>query len=277
VWLSAGLVVVKRVVKTAIGSTLFGRGPETGFLLGFVERLEGTGGSGRCGFAALGFRAFEVVAGENFEGQLAVGFGSAGFGVVEGYRLAVAGGFGKADVAGNVGGEELVVEEGFEVFGDLKGEVGAVVVHGEEDALEGEAGVEGLGDAVEGGHELGDAFEGEILGLHGDKESVGGYEGVEGEEVEGRGAVEEDEGVIGADRFESVAEAVFAPVLGYELEVGSDEIFAARDEGEVIDFGGDDDLVDGGVAHEEVVDALAGVVAGEAEASGGIGLGVAVN
>ena len=77
------------------------------------------------------------------------------------------------------------------------GEVGAVVVHGEEDAFEGERGVEGLGDAVERGHQLGDAFEGEVLGLHGDEEAVGGDEGVEGEEVEGRGAVEEDEGVIG--------------------------------------------------------------------------------
>ncbi len=48
----------------------------------------------------------------------------------------MAGGFGQADVAGDGGFEELVVEEGLEVFVDLLGEVGAVVVHGEEDAFE---------------------------------------------------------------------------------------------------------------------------------------------
>ena len=71
-------------------------------------------------------------------------------------------------------------------------------------------GVEGEGDAVEGGHELGDAFEGEVLGLHGDEEAVGGDQGVEGEEVEGRGAIEQDEGVIGAEGVDGFAEAVFA-------------------------------------------------------------------
>ena len=90
--------------------------PEAGFLFGFVEGLEGAGGCGCGGFAPLFFGAFDVVAGQELEGQLAVGFGSAGFGVVEGDGLAVAGGFGQADIAGNGGFEELVVEEGFEIF-----------------------------------------------------------------------------------------------------------------------------------------------------------------
>ena len=75
---------------------------------------------------------------EELEGQVAVGFGSAGAGVVEGYGFAVAGGFGEADVAGDDGLEELFAEEISEVVGDLLGEVGAVVVHGEQDAFEGE-------------------------------------------------------------------------------------------------------------------------------------------
>ena len=75
-------------------------------------------------------------------------------------------------------------------------------------------GVEGLGDAIEGGHQLGDAFEGEVLGLHGDEEAVGGDEGVEGEEVERGRAVEQDEGVLGADGLEGFAEAVLAAVPG---------------------------------------------------------------
>ena len=50
----------------------------------------------------------------------------------------MAGGFGEADVARDGGLEELVAEEAAEVVGDLLGEVGAVVVHGEQDAFEGE-------------------------------------------------------------------------------------------------------------------------------------------
>ncbi len=80
---------------------------------------------------------------------------------------------------------------------------------------------------------------------------------------------------------EGVAEAVLAAVLGDELDVGADEVLAAGDEREVGDVGGEDDLVDGVMAHEEVVDVEAGlaiiILTGEAEATGGVGLGVAVD
>ena len=91
-------------------------------------------------------------------------------------------------------------------------------------------GVEGLGDAVEGGHQLGDAFEGEVLGLHGDEEAVGGDQRVQGEEVERGRAVEQDEGVFGADGLEGLAEAELAAVLADELDVGADHVLAAGDE-----------------------------------------------
>lgn len=189
----------------------------------------------------------------------------------------MAGGFGQTDVAGDAGFEELIGEEAFEVFVDLLREIGAVVVHGEEDAFEGEGAVECLGDTVEGAHQLGDAFEGEVFGLHGDEEAVGGDEGVEGKEVEGGRAVENDEGVVGADGFDGFAELVFAAVEGDELDGRADEVFAAGDELEGVDFGGKKGFGDGVVAEEEVIDAGSGLVAREAEAAGGVGLGVAVD
>ena len=195
------------VRSTRAGSTYLEECQKRDFFSGLLKDFERAGCS-RCGcFTPLLLGAGDVVAGEEFEGQLAVGFGAAGPGVVERDGLAVAGGFGEADVARDGGLEELVAEERLEIFGDLLGEVGAVVEHGEDDAFEGEAGVEGLGDAVEGAHQLGDAFEGEVLGLHGDEEAVGGDEGVEGEEIERRGAIEDDEGVVGADGLDGVAEA----------------------------------------------------------------------
>ncbi len=115
---------------------------------------------------------------------------------------------------GDGGLEELVGEECLEILRDLLGEVGAVVVHGEYDAFEGEAALKAWETRSRGAHELGDAFEGKVLGLHGDEEAVGGYERVKGEEVEGRGAVEDDEGVVGADWLESIAELVLTAGRG---------------------------------------------------------------
>jgi len=164
---------------------------------------------------------------------------------------------------------------------DLLGEVGAVVEHGEEHALESERGIEGLGDAVEGGHEFGDAFEGEVFCLHGDEEAVGGDESIESEEVEGWGAVEEDEGIVAADGSKGFAELEFAAFEGDEFDGGANEVFAAGDELKVGDFGGEQGFGEGGMAEEDVVGAEACVFsfagAGEAEASGGVGLGVAVD
>ncbi len=219
---------------------LLAEGPDASF--GFGDGVEGGQVDLRLGF----WGGFEAVALHEFEGEGAVGLCAAGAGVVECDGFAVAGGFGEADVAGDGGFEELFAEEAGEVVADLLGEVGAVVEHGEEDAFEGEGGVEAGGDAVERGHELGDAFEGEVFGLHGDEEGVGCDEGVEGEEIECGWAVEEDEGVLVADGGEGVAEAGFAGVGGDELEVGADHVAGAGDEGEGVDFGGEGGLGCGG-------------------------------
>lgn len=162
-----------------------------------------------------------MVAGEEFGGKVDVGFGSTGAWIVDGDGLTVTGSFGEANVARDGGGEEFVFEEVAEICRDLLRQVGAIVDHGEDDTFEAEGGVEGLGDAVEGTDELGDAFEGEVFGLHGDKEAVGGDERIEGEEIEGGGAIEQDEGVLRADGLDGVAKAELATVLGDELEISA--------------------------------------------------------
>jgi hypothetical protein len=260
---------------------LFAGLPEAVLLFGCGERFQGTGCSRGGSFATLFFRACDVVAGKEFKGQFAIGLGSAGFGVIEGYGFAVAGCFGQTDVAGNTCLKELVVEERFEIFIDLLGQIGAVIVHGEKDAFEGKTGVEGLGDAVKSGHKLRDTLEGEVFGLHRDEEAVGGYEGVEGEEIESGRAIEEDEGVIRPDWGEGLAELVLASFEGDELDGGADEVFAAGNELEGVNLGREEGFGDGGVAEKDVVDAEAGFFAiscpGKAEAAGGVGLGVAVD
>ena len=138
--------------------------------------------------------------------------------------------FGEADVARNDGLEELFAEEVAEVLGDLLGEVGAVVVHGQQDALDGDVGIEGGAYAFERGDELGDAFKGKVLGLHGDDEGVGCGEDVEGEEVEGRGAIEDDEVILVLDGLRGLAEAESA-VVGVTSSMLAPVRFLSREEG----------------------------------------------
>ena len=245
----------------------------------FLWRFGGGFGSLGFGFdsAAFSAGADDAVALEELGGKVAVGFGTARLGVVDGDGLAVTRGFCQADVAGDSGGEELVLEELAEVGGDLLGEVGTVIDHGEDDAFKAERRVEGLGDAVEGADELGDAFKGEVLGLHGDEEAIGGDEGIEGEQIEGGRAVEQDERVVGADGREGVAQAELSAILADKLEVGADQIFASGDERQVLEGSRNEGIGESGLAKKHVVDVLAISGAFEAEAAGGVGLWVYID
>ena len=128
---------------------------------------------------------------------------------------------------------EELAEEGLELAGDSLGEVGAVVEHGEDDAFDEEAGVEGLADALDGVEQFADAFQGEVLGLHGDEDGVGGDQGVEGEQVERGRTVEDDDLELVANGLQGVAEAVLAEFGVDQLDVGSDEVLGGGDDFEV--------------------------------------------
>ncbi len=119
-----------------------------------------------------------------------VALGALGLGVVEQAGLAVGGRLAELHVAGDDGVEH--VEVGLHLVGDLVGEGVAAVEHGQHDALDAELGVEGALDAVDGGHEVGEPFEGVVLALEGDEDAGGGGEGVEREQAERGGAVEDD-------------------------------------------------------------------------------------
>jgi hypothetical protein len=115
-----------------------------------------------------------LLIGENLLGQLDVALGAPRADVIEEDGLAVAGSLGEADASRDYGAEDLFGKKLPQVVGDLAGEVGAVIVHGEQDAFDGQRGVEGIADMIDGIHEFGDAFEGEELALDGDQDGVGG-------------------------------------------------------------------------------------------------------
>ncbi len=122
----------------------------------------------------------------------------------------MAGGFGEADVARNRGLVEQFAEEGLSSLDTPWARLVRSSYMVRTTPSTTEAGVEGLADAFDGVEELADAFEGEVFGLHGDEDGVGGDQGVEGEQVEGGRTVEDDDVKLVANGLQGVAEAVFA-------------------------------------------------------------------
>lgn len=208
--------------------------------------------------------------------QLNIALGAFGARVVGENRLAEAGRLGEFYAAWNDGFENLVLKEFAKVGGDLAREIGAVVVHRQQDACDLDGVVKGFANPVDGIHELGNTFKGEELALNRYDRRIGCDEGVEGEEIEGGRAVDDDEVELPADIGEALTKAEFALGDIYQFEIGPGEIFIGRDDGDAIE-GGRDDCVGGrGFGKKEVVGAGAAGVLGYAEAASGIALWIIV-
>ena len=149
----------------------------------------------------------------DFFGEFDIGFGTAGLGIIENCGLAMAGSFGEADITGNTGLVEQFSKVSLELTGDPLGEVGAVVIHGEGNAFDEKAGIQGLADSFDGVEEFTDAFEGEVFSLHGDEDGIGCDQGVEGEQIEGGRAVEDQNVEFVADGLQGVTKAIFAGLI----------------------------------------------------------------
>src|ERR1035437_8579138 len=121
---------------------------------------------------------------ENLFGESDIAFRPLGSGVIGQDGFAEAGRFGQTYAAGDDGPEYFIFEEIAEVGGHLTGEVGPVVVHGEEDTFDGQGVLEGFANPVDGVHEFGDAFQGEEFALDGYQDGIGGDRRIEGEEID---------------------------------------------------------------------------------------------
>lgn len=207
-----------------------------------------------------------------------VGLGSDGCDVVEDDRLPEARGFGEPDVPGDDGLEDFRPEIFARIGGDLPGEIEACVVHRQEDAVDGEVGVDAPLDHVDRAQELGESFEGVVLALEGDEDGVGGGEHVDRDEAERRGAVDEDEVVEIASRGDGLAHDELSVGVVDELDLGAGEVRSGGGDVEVLELHG----VDGGVeeralADEGVVDGPLDRVPVDPDPAGRVSLGVAVD
>ena len=80
-----------------------------------------------------------------------------------------------------------------------------------------------------------------------------------------------------ADFGEAFAEAVFAAVEVDEFQVGADQVLVGGDDVEAFEAGRADGVLEVGVAEQDVVEAGLVRVFGDAEAAGGVALGVGID
>ena len=108
-------------------------------------------------------------------------------------RLAEGGRLREADIARDDGAKHLVAEVRDELRAHLVGEVVAGVEHGAQHALDRELRIGGHADLFHGGEQRRQPLERVILALHGNEHAVGRDQRVDGEHVERRRTVDEDD------------------------------------------------------------------------------------
>lgn len=218
-----------------------------------------------------------MIARKKLPGQFEVGFGSTGSRIVECYRSPVTGRLRKPNVARNHRAEEAFTEILPQCLGDLLGQVGPIVVHGKQHALNGDGRIEGCADPLQCGDQLGNALQCEVLCLHGNDERVGGRQDIQCQQVERRRAIQDNQVEFVPDRLERLAKTESAVVGAGQLDICAGQILRSRQKQEFVDFRGEYNLGRGGIPHQYVVDGVTVIVALDSEARRSVGLGVAVH
>ena len=114
--------------------------------------------------------------------------------------------FAEADVTGDDGIEDQVTEVAFYLFVHLVAQTQTVVEHRQEEALNAQLRVEFGLDDLDGVEQFSDTLQREELTLYGDDDAVACCERIDGDESQGRTAVDQDIIVLVAYLIEDVLE-----------------------------------------------------------------------
>jgi hypothetical protein len=120
--------------------------------------------------------------------------------------------------------EDLRPKETAKVGRDLFRKCSAVVVHRQKDALDGEGWIDRASEPGQGIEELRDALESQEFALNRDEDRIAGGERVDGKNIEGRRAIDQNEVVFFAKRLDRLLEPVLAIVHGNQLDGRADEV-----------------------------------------------------
>lgn len=94
------------------------------------------------------------------------------------------GGFAQPDIAGNDGREHLFSEKGLQIRHYLIGKVSSFIEHREQNTLDLQSRIRRPADLADRLHQLRDPFEGKVLTLDWNQDTVGGYQCVDRENVQ---------------------------------------------------------------------------------------------
>src|SRR5579871_3683018 len=131
----------------------------------------------------------------------------------------MAGRFGKTYVSRDGCGKQFVAEEILQLSHDLLRQVRALVKHRQDDALDREGRIELCTNALDRIEQLADSFQRKILTLHWNQNGIGGYQGIQGQQIESRRAVQNDVLESISQWHQRVAHTEFTPIGIDELQV----------------------------------------------------------
>jgi len=155
-------------------------------------------------------------------------------------------------------------------------EIGTLVEHSEEDSLHRQIGIVEAANSDERVKKLRDTLQGEVLALHRHNDGIRGDKRIESEEVEGWRAIQKDVVKLVAELLHPLSQSFFALRPVHQFDGSSNQILVRRNEVESLEGGFLDKLHERDVEHKGVVEGAARGIFGEAEASRGVGLGVAI-
>ncbi|MNK96798.1 hypothetical protein D3C87_1170990 [compost metagenome] len=164
----------------------------------------------------------------HFARQCQIGNGASRRFVVRQRRHAVAWRFGQTDVTRNDGVVELLAEVFLELRRDIVHQAQARVVHRTQQAFDLEVRVQQFSDTLDVIHKVAQAFECEVLALHGDNDPVGGNQCVQGQHRQRRRAVDQDVIVVFPDRRQRAAQTAFLHLHFQQHHFGRGEIAVGR-------------------------------------------------
>src|SRR5271157_286168 len=209
--------------------------------------------------------------------QVTITGGSPAIGVIKENRLAETWRLGQANIARYHRGENLATEEISQIVADLVREIGSLVEHGEEDSLHRQVPVVVAPDANQRVEKLGDPLQREVLALHRHDNGVRRYQRVQGEQVKGWRTVKEDVVKLVAEPLHPFAQGLFAVGAVHKLDRRSNQVLVRRDEVESLKLALQDEFPKRRLEHKRMVQGPARRVFGEAQTSGGVGLGVGIH
>ena len=171
----------------------------------------------------------------------------------------------------------MIGEAALHFVAHFAGQAVAGIVHGQHHAQQVQPGIEPLFDQLEGLQQFDDAFQGEKFALQGDEQFLRGAEGVEGQQAQGRRAVDDDVIVLRAQRFEAVTQVELAGHLVHQFQFHGHQVGAGGQHVKEGRAGAADALVDVLRRVEGGVEVVVQVFLGDTDTAGAVGLGVTVH